>query len=236
MRFSAPLIKATFIKRYKRFFADALLEDGTQITAHCPNPGSMKGLQEEGQPCYLSLSDNPKRKLKYTLEYVQRPKSLVGVNTSLTNKLVHEALENGLLNRHFSIKTIKPEQKYGTQNSRIDFLLEESSDKSSGRTFLEVKNVTLKDGDLAAFPDSVTARGTKHLEELIEQKKQGDRAVMLYAVNRSDCTQLKMAEDIDPTYTKTFKKALAAGVEALAYSTKASAEEIYLHEPIEILT
>lgn len=219
MRFEAPLIKASLIKRYKRFLVDATLETGEVVTAHCPNTGSMMGLLEEGADVWLSPAADPNRKLKYTLEMIQTPDSLVGVHTGRPNKLVKDAIENGQLDEHFADRaSLKAEQKYG-ENSRIDLLIEEKKPSEGGRKcFIEIKNVTLRQQDKALFPDSVTARGAKHLAELTAEVEKGNRAVMFYLVQRQDCKTFSPAADIDPHYTRELAKAVAAGVEVLAYT------------------
>lgn len=215
MQFDTPLIKAALLKRYKRFMVDARLTDGAVVTAHCPNTGSMKGLLEDEATVWLSPAADPARKLKYTLEMIQTPQSLVGVHTGRPNRLVRDAIELGQLDAHFGDRTnLKTEQKYG-QNSRIDLLLEENNGR---KCFIEVKNVTLRQGGAALFPDAVTARGAKHLAELTSEVQKGNRAVMFYLVQREDCATFSPAADIDPFYTSELRHAMEAGVEVLAYS------------------
>lgn len=228
MEFSQPLIKATLIKRYKRFMVDATLENGETVTAHCPNTGSMLGLLEAGSTVWLSPAENPERKLKFTLEMIQTPTSLVGVHTGRPNKLVKQAIEQGQLKAHFpDIQSLKSEQKYG-ENSRIDLLIEESNRKC----FIEIKNVTLKEDNAALFPDAVTTRGTKHLVELTNEVKSGNRAVMFYLVQREDCEHFNVAAHIDPTYAQELKNAMAQGVEVLAYTCTLSSERIELNQQL----
>ena len=217
MQFDTPLIKGALIKRYKRFLTDVLLENGEVVTAHCPNTGSMKGLLQEGADVWLSHTDDPKRKLQYTLELIKTPTSLVGVHTGRPNKLVKEAIECGQLDKHFNNRHIlKTEQKYG-KNSRIDILIEETSGQ---KCFIEVKNVTLREGDKALFPDAVSARGAKHLAELSAEVKKGNRGVMFYLVQREDCHTFAPAIEIDPFYASELQKSIKAGVEVLAYSCR----------------
>ncbi len=231
MQFNTPLIEAKFIKRYKRFFVDAALPNGQVVTAHCANTGSMLGLIEEGATVWLSETDNPKRKLRYTLEIVQTPTSLVGVHTGRPNKLVQEAIASGELEEFQNIATIKPEQKYG-QNSRIDLLIEQTDGPP---LYLEVKNVTLQQNNVALFPDSVTSRGAKHLAELSAEVEKGNRAMMFYLVQRGDCEHFSPAVDIDPHYTAELKKAIASGVEAIAYECTITPNEIRLSKRLPIV-
>lgn len=266
MIFTAPLLHGKLIRRYKRFLADVELNDpvpaptaqipeGPQesenqdsnpnmVTAHCPNSGSMKGLLTPGNPVMISRSDNPRRKLKYTLELIKVGNNWVGVNTSRPNHIVHEAIValndkshvwkdgelEGPVHGLAGYESIAMERKYG-ENSRIDILLE---DPKLGRCYVEVKNVTMAEGDTAMFPDAVTARGTKHLRELTQMVAQGHRAVMFYLVQREDCRQFVPARHIDPLYATTLAEAHAAGVEALCYSCKVSPDGIWLAEPLPI--
>lgn len=232
MEFKSPLIKAILIKRYKRFLADATLEDGTVVTAHCPNTGSMYGFSDPGSIIWLSSSNNPKRKLKYTWELYQEGRSgnLIGINTSLPNKLVLEALQQSKIEELKSYKTIKKEVAYGN-NSRIDFLI---SNASEAPCYVEVKNVHLsRSKNLAEFPDSVTSRGKKHLLELTKIAKKGHIAYMLYLVQRDDCIKFSLACDIDPNYCEAFNKAINAGVKILCFGCKMSLNEIYLSKKIK---
>ena len=231
MRFEPKLIKSTIKKRYKRFLSDIILPNGDEITAHVPNTGSMKTCWDEGWEVFISKSDNPKRKLQYTLELTHSPTGLICVNTGLTNKIVKEALENNNISEFEDYHNIKPEKK--VLDSRIDFYLthDELVD-----CYIEVKNVTLLgEENQALFPDSVSTRGQKHLKDLIELKKQGNRAVMLYVINRENIKSFSPAEDIDPTYASLLKEAKDSGVEVLAYATKISPEEIYLNNKVEVI-
>lgn len=225
MRFAAPLIPGRLERRYKRFFADVTLRDGETVTAHCPNPGSMLGLAEPGLEVWLSRSDNPKRKLAYGLELVAADGTLVGVNTGHPNRLVAEALEDGAIPELAGYDRLRREVRYG-QNSRIDILLERDG---APDCYLEVKNVHLqRQPGLAEFPDSVTARGAKHLKELTAMVEAGQRAVMFYLVQRDDCEAFATAADIDPGYDRALRAALDAGVEALCYACCVTPEEIRL--------
>ncbi|MEM0987056.1 MAG: DNA/RNA nuclease SfsA [Pseudomonadota bacterium] len=219
-----PLIPAKLVKRYNRFLADVVLEDGRgAVTAHCPNPGSMMGLKAPGSRVWLSASDNPKRKLKYTLELVEADGGLVAINTNNPNRLAEEAIRNGTIAEVQGFETLQREVKYGV-NSRIDILLERSD---AGLTYVEVKNCHLmRSPGLAEFPDSVTSRGAKHLVELAEMVKEGHRAVMLFIVQRSDCARFETAEDLDPTYHAGLKAAADAGVDVLVYDCHVSTTDI----------
>ena len=210
MDFATPLIPARLIRRYKRFLADVELPDGTQATAHCPNPGSMMGLAEAGMKIWLEPNDDPKKKLKYGWRLVDHEDgNFTGIDTSIPNRALKAALVAGEVPDLPPYDLVRPEVAYG-QNSRIDFLLS----GPSGDTYLEVKSVTLsRAAGLAEFPDSVTARGTKHLHELTQMVHEGQRAVMFYLVQRTDCAGLTLAADIDGDYAAAFEQAIAAGVE-----------------------
>ncbi|MDA0839390.1 MAG: DNA/RNA nuclease SfsA [Planctomycetota bacterium] len=215
MRFLSPLIPGRLIKRYKRFLADIELENGEVITAHCANPGSMLGCNRSGSKVLLSKSDNPKRKLQYSWELVKVGRSWVCVNTALPNRIVREAIEEGKVSELKGYDTLKPEVKYG-ENSRVDLLLTFGDQLC----YVEVKNVTLADGNVAQFPDSVTTRGAKHLRELARMVEQGHRAVMFFLVNRGDCDCAEPAGHIDPVYAETLAEAAEGGVEILAYRAR----------------
>jgi sugar fermentation stimulation protein A len=231
MYFENNLQKATIKKRYKRFLADCLLEDGTEIVAHVPNTGSMKTCWESGWDVLLSFHDNPKRKLKYTLELIHNGKSWICVNTSLPNKIVQQAILNHEIEELIDFTDLKCEVKYGSRNSRIDILLETGLKK----TYVEVKNVTMiSENDFCLFPDAVSARGKKHLDELIDMVAQGHRAVMFYLVNREDCSKFRPAWEIDSDYSNTLILAEKAGVELLVYQTKLSEKKIEINKKLEI--
>ena len=230
MKFSTPLVKGTLVRRYKRFMADIVLETGEKITAHCANSGSMLGVTDEGAEVWVSLADNPKRKLKYTWELIRVGDSLVGINTSLPNKLAQESIENGVVEELQGYANLRREVKYGKQ-SRIDILLE---DPVRPDCYVEVKNVTLRRNKLAEFPDAVTARGTKHLGELANQVAAGDRGVMYYITQREDCDTFTVARDIDPAYAAALEKAMAAGVEVICYSCKLTPEGIQVISPLSL--
>ncbi len=211
--FPQPLVPARLIRRYKRFLADVEMADGTTAMAHCPNPGSMLGLDRPGSEIWLSPATAPGRKLPFTWELIRIDGRLVGINTGHPNALAAEAIRGGLIPELAGYAGLRREANYG-RNSRIDILLQ------GGRTppcYVEVKNVHLKRADAAEFPDCVTARGAKHLDELADMVRAGFRSVMLYVVQRTDCRRFAIAADIDPTYAKTLKRAMAAGVEAISY-------------------
>ncbi len=225
MKFEQPLIEGTLVNRYKRFFADVRLPSGEVVTAHCANSGSMLSVKEPGARVWLSPATNPERKLRYTWEIIEIHGGLVGINTGHPNRLVADAILAGKIPELAGYEVLKREQKYG-KNSRIDILLE-----SPGKPpcYVEVKNVTLKRaaGDqLAEFPDSVTERGAKHLVEMTDMVKAGARAVMVYLVQRGDCRRFTVAADLDPTYAKSLKKAMAEGVEALCYGCDVTPDAI----------
>ena len=227
MKFNKKLLQGTLIKRYKRFFADIKYKNKI-ITAHCPNSGSMMGLLDKGNKVWFSISNNPKRKLKYTLEIIEVKNEKVGINTLLTNKIVFEALSNKKIDTLIKFKNIKPEAKF-SDKTRFDFFL--SNDKE--KCFLEVKNVTLlREKKIAEFPDAITSRGTKHLNELCNAKKKGYQSYILYLIQREDCDSFKIAKDIDEDYRIAFVKALKNGVKILCYDCKLNSEEIKLNKQI----
>ena len=224
MKFSQSLIPGKLIKRYKRFLADVELNSGQVVTAHCPNSGSMKTCNQPGWEVRLSESGNPKRKLKYSWELVHNEICWIGVNTHLANKLAVEAIQHGWIPELSGYELLETEKKYG-QKSRIDILLTSESKKC----YVEVKNVTLVEQDgFYKFPDSVTKRGLKHLNELAEMVKQGHRAVMLFAIQRSDGTVFKPAAEIDPDYAIALKKVYGQGVEILVYRADVTPQSIEL--------
>jgi sugar fermentation stimulation protein A len=240
MRFPTPLVPATLRRRYKRFLADVVLPDGKEITAHVANPGAMTGLAAPGTKVWLSRSDNPKRKLAWSWELAEvdlgSGPELVGVNTAHPNPLVGAAIAAGTITELASYGTLRREVKYG-RNSRVDFLLEDS-DKSGGRPpcYVEVKNVHLmRARGLAEFPDSVTVRGAKHLDELSAMAAQGCRSVMLFLVQIGSADRFALARDIDPTYGEAFDRARKAGVEAIAYRCAISETEITVTDAVPVL-
>lgn len=220
MQFANPLVEGRLIKRYKRFLADVELADGSIVVAHCANSGSMLGCKEEGSRVLLSPNTNPKAKLDWRWEMVEVDGSLVGINTSHPNGIVENAIQSGIISELQGYESLRREVKYGV-NSRIDILLE-----NPGQCYVEVKNVTLKVGNEAQFPDAVTARGTKHLNELSQMVADGHRAVMVYLVQRSDCVFFRPAATIDPVYADALKAATSAGVEILVYQCRLSSQAI----------
>ncbi len=239
MLFPDPLLRGTLIKRYKRFLVDVTLDDGADpdslVTAHCPNPGSMMGLSAPGSEVWLSPARNPERKLAYTWELLRFDGRLVGINTAHPNNLVEEAVHNAEIPELGGYQSVRREVRYG-KNSRIDLLLE-----GDGRPdcYVEVKNVHLKrdatgDRGAAEFPDSVTKRGTKHLVELSDMVAAGNRAIMVYVVQREDCDRFTLADDIDPAYAEAFAAARSAGVEAICYTCKISLDGIHIAAPLPI--
>ncbi|WP_390911999.1 DNA/RNA nuclease SfsA [Pseudosulfitobacter sp. SM2401] len=232
MRFQTDLVPARLIRRYKRFLADCRLDDGREITAHCANPGSMMGMKDEGIKVWLEPNDDPKKKLKFGWRLIEHENGhFTGVDTSVPNRALRTALENGEIEGLSAYKTVRPEVKYG-ENSRIDFLLTQDGLPDA---YVEVKSVTLnREPQLAEFPDSVTTRGAKHLNELANMVALGHRAVMLYLVQRTDCTRFGLAQDIDPKYHAAYIAARAAGVETLCIGTHISPDEITIADPLKI--
>ena len=227
MKFKERLLQGILIKRYKRFFVDIKYKNKI-ITAHCPNTGSMMGLLSKGNTTWFSKSNDPKRKLKYSLEIIKSENSLVGINTLLTNKLVFEALNLKRIKSLIKFDNIKTEVKF-SNDTRFDFLISNNIKKC----FLEVKNVTLvRKNGIAEFPDSVTARGKKHLKNLIIANKKGYQSYMIYVVQREDCKLFKIAEDIDKEYKTTLDEAVKNGVNILCYDCKLSSEEIRINNQI----
>jgi sugar fermentation stimulation protein A len=231
MEFASPLVSGRLVRRYKRFLADIELAGGGTVTAHCANPGAMLGLNMPGLEVWVEPNDDPGKKLKYGWRLVRIGNHWTGIDTAIPNRVVGEALRAGLIPELADYADIRPEVRYGT-NSRIDFLL--TGDRLPN-AYVEVKNVHLMRADgLAEFPDSVTARGAKHLDEMAAMVAQGHRAVMLYCIQRTDCHRMALAADLDPGYAAAFARARAAGVEALAWACAISPDEIALDRPIPI--
>jgi sugar fermentation stimulation protein A len=236
MRFPSPLARGRLLRRYKRFLADVALDSGATVTATCPNTGSMLGLSAPGSIVWLSKSDSPTRKYAHTWEMVEadlgQGPSLVGINTSHPNRLVAEAIEARRIKSLSGYRSLRREVRYG-EASRIDLLLE---DARKGRCYVEVKNVHLmRKSGLAEFPDCATERGVKHLRALAAMVAEGHRAVMLFLIQRGDAERFKLADDLDPAYSEAFAEALAAGVEAMAFSCRMSPDEIVLDKRIRFL-
>ncbi len=232
MDFPTPLVPARLIKRYKRFLADCTLEDGREVTAHCANPGSMMGLAEPGSKIWLEPNDDPKKKLKFGWRLVDHENGhFTGVDTSIPNRALRAALEAGEVQEFAAYKTVRAEVKYD-ENSRIDFLL---SQDGLPDAYVEVKSVTLsRQPGLAEFPDSVTARGAKHLGALARMAQAGHRAVMLYLVQRTDAQAVTLAGDIDPAYLSAFKLAREAGVDVIALGTNISVLSISVANRLQL--
>ena len=225
MEFTKSLIKGKLIKRYKRFFVDVKLNK-ENVTAHCPNTGSMKGLLDEGNEVYLLKNNDPKRKLKYGLEIINAKKNLVGVNTHMANKIVQHGLDNNLIDELKDNDKIKPEVFFNNE-TRFDFLLEKKKEK----IFVEVKNVTLfRDKKTAEFPDAITIRGSKHLLALIDAIKKGYKSYLIFLVQIQNMENFKIARDIDSEYYINYLTAKKAGVNFLAYRCKISSKKIFIEK------
>ena len=228
MNFENELISGLFVKRYKRFFVDVII-DKKIVTAHCPNTGSMQGLLIKNNKVWLTKSNDPKRKLKYTLQIIESNGSKVGINTHLTNKIVLDGLNNNKI-KNFNALEIKTEVKFG-DNTRFDFLITESNSKK----FIEVKNVTLsRTNKLAEFPDAVTSRGAKHINELIKAKNKGYDIYLMFVIQRDDCDQFSIARDIDPKYADLLSDAIKKKLNILCYDCKFSPKGIKLNKQIKI--
>ena len=230
MEFKNQLVSGRLIRRYKRFLADIELDNGDIETAHCTNSGSMKTCIEEGAPVYLSESDNPKRRTKYTWEMIFINNGWIGVNTMIPNIIVFESIKAGLIDKLKGYDVIRREVKF--EDSRFDVYLENKHEEC----FVEVKNVTMKEGDSCLFPDAVTTRGRKHLKTLVKVRKSGMRAVMIYIIQRMDVDGFGLAKEIDPEYADSLVKAMKMGVEVMAFQVKVSPSniELYRELPIEL--
>ena len=232
MKFPTPLQRGKLVQRYKRFLADIILDDGSEITAHCANPGSMLGLKEPGSTVWVSKATNVKRKLKYDFQIIEADDTLVAINTGNPNKLVEEAILKGTIEELSGYGNLKREVKYGV-NSRIDILL---SDENKPDCYVEVKNVHLsRKSGLIEFPDSVTTHGAKHLVELGDMVSAGHRAVMVYLIQREDGEAFTLAQDLDPAYAKAFVEAKERGVEAIAYECHITLNEITVTKSVPII-
>ena len=223
MTFDPPLVPATLVQRYKRFLFDAVLDDGTPITGSCPNTGSMRGLTTPGSRIWISEHDGPLRKHRHRLELVEADDTVVGINTGLPNRLAEEAIRAGLVADLATYPVVERERKYG-RNSRIDLLL---SGPDRPVTYVEVKNVHFRRvAGLAEFPDTVTLRGAKHLEELGDMAQAGHRAIMLYLIQRDDCARFRICDDLDPAYAAAYGRARRRGVEA--YAVKCAVSPLHI--------
>lgn len=225
MEFARPLVPGVLIRRYKRFLADVMLEDGREITAHCANPGAMLGLNDPGRKVWLEPNDDPRRKLRFAWRLTEIEGGFAGIDTGIPNRIVGEALRAGRVPALAEYTDFRPEVKYGL-GSRVDFL---ATAEGLPDAYVEVKNVHLRrEADLAEFPDCVTARGAKHLAELSDMVAAGHRSIMLYVVQRTDCARMALAADLDPAYAAAFTAARAAGVEAVAHATRITREGVWL--------
>lgn len=232
MLIDPPLFAATLLKRYKRFLADVRLEDGTELTVHTPNTGSMLGCAEPGMRIWLRDTQNPKRKYRYSWEMSETSEGVkIGVHTGISNRLLSEAIEAGRIPAFSMYDRIQTEVPYGEERSRIDLLLTNPHEQC----YVEIKNVTARDQQgLAIFPDAVTQRGTKHLRELRAMVEAGHRAVIFFSIQREDVNGFRAAAEIDPLYAKTLAEVMAAGVEAMAWRAKVSPQEIVLDKELPI--
>lgn len=246
MKYVPSLKPATLLRRYKRFIADIVLDTGEEVSVHCPNTGSMKNCIIENSPCWYSESANPKRKYPYTLELVTTASGhLAGINTGLANKLVKEAIDNNRIQELVGYECIRSEVRYGEEKSRIDFLLQSPN---RADCYVEVKSVTLGadvnslDGDskvidagLGLFPDSVSARGSKHLRELILMKEQGYRSVLVFCIQHMGIERVSPADEIDPVYGQTLREAISKGVEVFAYKSSLNKDEIKIDRQVSVV-
>jgi sugar fermentation stimulation protein A len=230
MKIDQPLVEATLVKRYKRFLTDVILEDGSELTAHCPNTGSLLGCKEEGSKIWLRDTQNDKRKYRMSWQAIEVNGVWVNVDTGLPNAEVFDAINEGRVPKLAGYDSSRREVKYGT-NSRIDVLLEKENGE---KCYVEVKNTTLVDGDVALFPDAVTERGRKHLGELVNEVEAGNRAVQFFFVSRNDVTSFRPADDIDPKYAAALREAAKAGVEVMAWSVTVKRDSIELCKELEI--
>jgi sugar fermentation stimulation protein A len=229
MQFKTNLIKGKLLKRYKRFLADIILDDGTEVIAHCPNPGSMMGLASAGTTVWLEPNNDPKKKLKFGWRLVEYKNHMICIDTNIANIVIKEALEKKEI-PELSYQDFKSEVKY-SDNSRIDFLL----NSSSQQTYLEIKSVTLmREKGLAEFPDSVTKRGSKHLEDLSKMVKSGHKSVLLFLCMRSDIDRVRIAADLDSLYNANIKAALESGIRLICYDTQVTRFGVRLGKPIMV--
>ena len=232
MRFTKPMRQGVLIRRYKRFLADVELEDGEVLTVHCPNSGAMTTCSEPGRPVWISDSENPKRKLRYTLEMIRMGRTWVGVNTANPNRAVEGFVQRQRIPELAGYPPPRREVPYGEgKRSRIDLLLE---DDGKPNVYIEIKNTTLKDGQHVAFPDAVTERGRKHLEDLAAVAAEGHRGVIFFFVGRADCHRFRPADEVDPAYGETLRRVAAQGVEILAWRMRFSRQRIEALGPVSV--
>jgi sugar fermentation stimulation protein A len=234
MEFKTPLVEATLLRRYKRFLADVRLGDGEVMTVHTANTGSMLGCAEPGSRVWLSRSANAARKYPYSWEITETAGGvLVGINTALPNALVKEAIEAGVIRELQGYSSLRGEVSFGAEGSRVDWLLEDGGKKAA--CYVEVKNVTAAAADMAIFPDAVSARGAKHLRELMGVAARGERGVLCFCVQRGDVAAVRPADEIDAVYGKTLREAVQNGVEVIAYQAAVSVTGIALRRPLPVV-
>lgn len=229
MRIPEPRQHGFLVKRYKRFLADISLPDGSILTVHCPNSGSMKGCSSPGSEVVISKSANPKRKYAWTLEMVREKNCWIGVNTSMTNKLVREGLESGVIDDFGQITSIQPEVKV-SDKSRLDFLVQAGDKKN----YIEVKNCSLAENSVALFPDAITSRGTRHLLELDRLREEGAGTTVIFCVQRTDVRSFMPAESIDPEYAETLYRVHENGVMILAYQADVCPSSVTIAKKIPV--
>lgn len=230
MQYPSPLQSATLIKRYKRFLADVILENGEEVTIHCANTGAMTGCGDAGDTIWYSTSDNPKRKYSRSWELTEKANGdMICINTARANQLAKEAIESSVIPQLAGYQTLTTEVKYGNENSRIDILLD---DVKMGKCYIEVKSASLLENGCGYFPDTVSVRGQKHLRELMAVKKNGHRAVLLFVVQHSGINTLKPAKHLDKDYSDLVKQAINQGVEVFAYASRIETDKILLVEQI----
>ena len=238
MKFDPPLQQGKLIKRYRRFLTDIETQSGEVITIHCPNTGSMLNCLQENSPAWYEVSKDPNRKTKGTWVIATTPfNRLANVNTHLANRLIEEALDNGTIDLGMPYQKLQREVKYGNENSRIDIRLTHQTEKGEAFSYIEIKSVTLgfEDSDIAAFPDAITTRGTKHLRELTELAKNGINAVLIYCVNLEGIKGVRPADEIDAEYGKALRVAIKNGVKVLAYATSITPDEIKVTHEIPLI-
>ena len=234
--FDAPVVKGALVRRYKRFFMDVRRDDSDEVVvAHTPNTGSMKGLLDEGNPVLMTYNPSPKRKLHYSVQAIHVGTSWVGCNTHLPNRFVEEAIRTGCVPALKGFSQIRREVKYGREGkSRIDLLLEDH-EQGQPHCYVEVKNVTLKDGDVARFPDAVTTRGQKHIRELMDVMDQGFGTALVFLVQRTDCTHFGPADAVDPEYGALLREAHGRGLQIIPLVAKVTAEGVFFEQELPLI-